>query len=325
MTITRFDFLAAYRQAYPGVNPEGVYCAVTGKQIATLTDSEIDGLLAIVDQHDPESAADDWFTRQMASMRPSMQWNKLRLNSLNVLRKADPLGTLGYMMSRLFAPIAKPKPRYGLVDLPSLDEVIETNRNRVLLMVHLEKWNPLLVKRVLYMLAAIDAAAGLNSLTPPFSARDLYDGQGNAFAMRVKLMEWYHGVVKAIAKKASQREMQSTFYRDGSTLAKALHVSMFMDRDGPRTSIIAQLNESAAQRKARLEKQAKSSIGSIDRARKNADRGFMESMLDSLLDENHPVAKAPAPTKTEPASTPKPAAVPSTKMPKGFGIKKVAA
>lgn len=310
---TRFDFLAAYVKQYPGVNPLGVYCQTTGKLIATLTDSEASGLFALVESMDSESAADDWFVRQMASMRPSMQWNVMRTDSLNVLRKVDPLGCLGYMMTRLMhTKVRKPLMNGALVDLPTQQEVIDANRHKVLLMAAMSQWNPLLVKRVLYMLTLADARIGLHELTPPFHVSELYNGQTNAFNMRTKLMTWYADVLTMIVEREKNRSQSSEFYRDGNTLAKHAHVSMFFE-SGHRTDLIARLNESKEEKRVRLAKQRVTGVNREKRDARQADKDFMRNVLTQLMHET-PTATTAPPTQ----STPTPAPRKIT----GFGLKR---
>lgn len=96
------ETIRAFQSTYE-IDPEGIYCLLTGKRIGT---SDIDELIELIESFsddDPEGRADDLAMRLFGSMRPSMRWNKMRSESLETLRKSNPLETLSYLLNRLFS------------------------------------------------------------------------------------------------------------------------------------------------------------------------------------------------------------------------------
>lgn len=103
VTNPEFDVeaLIDYMQVNMGMNPFTLYCQVTGKPIGRLNPDELAPFL----KGDIDEVADDLFIRILASMRPSIHWNRMRDESLAVLAKSQSIETLAYLLNRLFQPV----------------------------------------------------------------------------------------------------------------------------------------------------------------------------------------------------------------------------
>lgn len=146
------------------IDPTGIYCLFTGKQIGM---TDIDEFISLIDSFadpDPEGCADDLAMRLFASMRPSMRWNKMRSESLEDMRKSAPLETLSYLLNRLF-----------MSQAGSGEGFVVEHGERIKTFQHIsthynssdEDFNS-----VMLMLLEIDSKLQLKSQTPPFICRD---------------------------------------------------------------------------------------------------------------------------------------------------------
>lgn len=83
------------------IEADAFYCSITGKQIGSLNTYEWRGLIESL-SGTIEEAADDLAMRSLASMRPSMRWNRMRMETLDEMRSSAPIETMAYLLNRLF-------------------------------------------------------------------------------------------------------------------------------------------------------------------------------------------------------------------------------
>jgi hypothetical protein len=89
--------LEALRTQYPALgNGDWIFCLITGKPVAALDGLEVHDLIDSLDG-DAEQAADDYAMRLLASSRPSLRWNHLRVADITALRETHPVETLCYL------------------------------------------------------------------------------------------------------------------------------------------------------------------------------------------------------------------------------------
>src|SRR4051812_22122998 len=145
--------LEAFASAY-GFDPHGIYCQVTGKRIGLTDEGELRALVGSI-PGDPDSVIDDLAVRIFASMRPSLRWNKMRIDSLETMRKQVPTETLAYLLNRLFAPLDQ-------IKLP-IDVKLGDYHNRIRIFNLLTEWGEHdSLNLVTHMLLEIDAKMNLS-------------------------------------------------------------------------------------------------------------------------------------------------------------------
>jgi hypothetical protein len=113
-----------------GFDPFRIYCQVTGKPFATILEEEMDSVLSLVceSNDDADAAAQDLWLRVVASMRPSLKWNKFRSNTLAELRVSDPIETLAYLVNRMFGPHNRRQRRYDSEPLRGTHQSLAANQ-----------------------------------------------------------------------------------------------------------------------------------------------------------------------------------------------------
>ena len=151
-----------------GFDPYGIYCQFTGARIGSTLKEEMDSLLAYIGGVDADDIADDLAMRILASMRPSIRWNKMRAETLQQLRVTDPVGTMAYLMNRLFAPLNHRKTR--------LEDMLSSYRERIEAYKMIQSWGTTDESNtIFYMLLELDAKWNLDTEYPPFSFRTFAD------------------------------------------------------------------------------------------------------------------------------------------------------
>lgn len=269
-----------------GFDPTGVYCQITGRRIGTTDSSELElliGLVNEVDEGDAEAIADDLAIRVLASMRPSICWNKMRSESLKELRVADPIGTLAYLINRMFAPLNHRK--IAITDLLG----VYADRIRTYRLLE-ERGITDATNTILYMLLELDAKWNLDTETPPFNAFDFlrYDITDDH---RVEMVQaWYERRIAAYDKKVKADELQSRWFRDGNILAKPAFLDAYIESKP--------LSKTAAKKQE-----------------KKQESDFFAGLLSEIR-----MGKAETEAEAE-AIEPKPAFIPIRKMPARFGVK----
>ncbi len=280
MTVTITQIVKTFR-AEQGFDPYGIYCQFTGQRIGSTLKSEMDALLGYIGGSDADDIADDLAMRILASMRPSIRWNKMRAETLQQLRVTDPVGTMAYLMNRLFAPLNHRKTR--------LEDLLSSYRERIEAHAMIQSWGKTDESHtIFYMLLELDAKWNLDTEYPPFSFRDFADCE--SMLKRIELLQaWYDRRVEAYTKKVAADEMQVRWSRSGNTLAKPAFLDLYCESK-PLTK-----------------------VGMV-KAAKQEERDLMAGLLSEIMMERVTVDQAIA-------MTPKPVLVPITKMPRKFGVK----
>jgi hypothetical protein len=197
------SFFAAFTESYPGVDPTGTYCLMTGRMIGT--NHEVIELVESSDM-DVEELADDIAIRLFASMRPGLFWNKMNLKSVANLQESRPVETLAWLLNRLLNP-----PQFK-------GDVFAINHDRIrtfqwCLTLDFEVRNELIDR-----LIALDARLNLNAQLPDFTFDTL-----SAKAIHL----WLESAEKQADKREKAMELQTRWYRDGNTMSKAAAVQTF--------------------------------------------------------------------------------------------------
>lgn len=153
--------------------PNALYCSVTGKRLGAMDDDEFQATLDLLapTEQNLESIIDDMRLRVVASMRPSTRWNKFRSESLDELRKAQPIETLAYLLNRLFEPLN------NLGSIWSIEQ-------RIHVWQELQQINGP-VTQVIHQLLEMDTRTGLNQLFVGYQRGMLLDFEAFAESIDV--------------------------------------------------------------------------------------------------------------------------------------------
>lgn len=202
------NFVDAFHDSY-GFCPMRIYCIATGKQIGTMYDEEIESIIG--DWQGDDTVIDDVATRLLASMRPSIQWNKMREETLDDMRRRNPVDTLAYLLNRLLAP--------SEFKQLSLERRLDNHADRI----KLHSWlvdafdsNSDLATKILHMLIEIDARLGLESQPQPFN----YGQFGTLLELFNLVADWYAERLKVYQAKVKHDEEMQRWNRHGNPLAK---------------------------------------------------------------------------------------------------------
>lgn len=106
-----------------GVDPTGLYCAVTGRPYGYLGTHELEETIRFLDNDDLESFCDDLFVRMIAGMRPCLNWSRVEPVTIEFARHHDKAGLLSYLINRCNE--SKPS-----ADTP-FSELMERNQRRI--------------------------------------------------------------------------------------------------------------------------------------------------------------------------------------------------
>lgn len=201
-------------------DPRGIYCQVTGKRIGTTSTEEFCELIASL-PGSVEMVCDDIAIRLLASLRPSLRWNKMRAESLKEMRVAAPVDTLAYLLNRLFAPLNARK--------TSMSDLLGVNEDKIKLHTQLSRWGieSTELQTIAYMLLELDAKWGLDLEGAPFSC--------DAFIMatthveRLAMLQPYHTRrMKDWDAKLKHDEQVTRWHRSGNALARPAFFAAFM-------------------------------------------------------------------------------------------------
>lgn len=205
--LTACDVSDSYLESF-GYMAEGIYCNVTGKRIGTI---DTDEFLATIDMLNPTTAnievvLDDYRLRLVASMRPSTRWNKFRNESLDELRKAQPIETLAYLLNRLFEPLN------NLGSIWSIEQ-------RIYVWQELQQINGP-VTQVIHQLLEMDTRTGLNQLFVGYQRGMLLDFE--AFAESIDVIY--------TAQQVKWAQLDAEYrYQIANPLAKQSFFNSFME------------------------------------------------------------------------------------------------
>lgn len=266
-----------------GVNPTLIYCLMTGRPIGQTF--EFDELIESLDG-EPADIIDDVVLRTLASMRPSIRWNRLRTESLDSLRKTHPVETMCYLLNRLLTPTKEQRLKGSVLDhhrdlIQLYSKLTEDTDSSP------ESW-----ANVMLALLTIEARAGLLTQEAPITFADL-----------LKLESPIEGIEKRIDIWCAKR---IAFIDNAEADAK-----WFAANPGARRAMMSAFWEVKPKAESTVKKEAK-----------QREANTLGAMLDELLS---PGITASKPEAQRPAATPAPkvTARPSTKMPMRFGVKKI--
>lgn len=97
------EVVEAYNTNHSPLELNKLYCSVTGKTIGFVADNAYSALIESL-TGSPEEIADELEIRLIASMRPSIEWNMMRVESIADMRKTSPNDVLAYILNRFFFP-----------------------------------------------------------------------------------------------------------------------------------------------------------------------------------------------------------------------------
>lgn len=214
-----------------GVNPQNVYCQITGAPIGQLTMSEWE---LIWDSLDPladcDEIIDELYGRTIASMRPSPAWNYIRRGTLNRLRKSDPVRTCAFLLGRFFEPRDS---AYSRVKR-SYDDRIQDGINRIICFQKLQQCDPQseTFKSFVVRLFLLDADFDLSIVDyiPDFPKTPL-DLDPAKFNDYIPLLQSYYDLLVARKLKLERQAKleASRMSRGGNRMAREAATSAFME------------------------------------------------------------------------------------------------
>lgn len=245
MSITLVEVLAKVQESY-GFEATGVYCLCTGKRIGTFEYDELEDVFATLpDSGELEMLADDFALRLLASMRPSMRWNKMRVESIAQLRKTAPIETMAYLLIRL---MSAPDSSNGLVG--SLDK-------RIHLFARLKQLDSSTdaFRDALYKLVDIDARLNLLRQPIPFAWDDLLRIAESVEQLDAMITPWHDSCVKRWMNLENERK-----FREGNGLTRQALYEATFERKPP-------------------------SMAKVVKERKRSDSEFMTGLLRELVGE----------------------------------------
>ena len=278
------EVIEAFQKAY-GFDPSGIFCSATGKRVGSTHIEELESLINLVGGDSAEEIADDIAMRLLASMRPSMKWNKFRAESLKELRKSDPIETLAYLVNRMFAPHNRLKVGISIM-MNYWEQRIATFKT-------LNEWGINDSTNTLsYMLLELDAKWNLDTEQPPFSWQAFFIDAPDMDSRIAMVQSWYADRMVAWEKRLKDEETMTRWFRNGSALAKPAFMDAYMESKP--------LSPTA-----------------LKKAEKSAEQELFGNLLYEIMGKPTLDGK-----ETEPhTATPRPTFVPIRKMPKRFGVK----
>lgn len=267
-----------------GVNPTQIYCLVTGAPIGE--SYEYADLVATM-IGETDHLVDDVLMRVLASMRPSLRWNRMKPETLNDLRVSSPVETLCYLLNRLMAPTSTQRD-YG--DFRIL------HRNRIQLWQRLSESYGNHAKEsidaVMMKLLEVEAKLGLLSQESPIQYAQLLAAERPLEAILGRLDSWHEERMKW--HEAQEREAKFFAANPGARIALG---KMFWE--------VKPKSEATIQREV-----------------KQQTRNVLDNILDELLNPGITATK-PEAMRVHVPEQPQSAPRPKTKMPARFGVKKV--
>jgi len=212
---TRLADVVTFMQDNMGVNPLTVYCQFTGKPCGRMYQDEVEALLNPDD--DIETAADDLFVRTLASMRPSITWNYMRSDSLEVLMVKQPTETLAYLLNRLFQPSD-----YGKLPFAARLDDLHT---RIRLYDFLANLSQSDHSRLMQWLIEVDAKMNLTMQSIDLRAVDFM----LFFDKAMESIEAWHAYCMKRYQRSLRLEEDQRRWMKGNTLARPAFFRSFME------------------------------------------------------------------------------------------------
>ena len=90
--------LEAFADLYPRLEPQTLYCTLTGSPIGITPWRDLHMTLAML-EGEPDERANELATRILASSRPGLFWNKIRVVDVDRFRAIYPRETLCYLLN----------------------------------------------------------------------------------------------------------------------------------------------------------------------------------------------------------------------------------
>jgi len=264
-----------------GFDPAGIYCLITGKSVGLASVDEIE---YVIESHkDAEQAADDLAMRALASMRPSMLWNRLREESLDQMRLTRPREVMAYLLNRLMQPLANDKNALNQLSL---------NKNRIHLFNALqsadcnsERWHLAMMR-----LLEIESKLSLKPEESPITYAQLLAAT-DILDVLDRLESWHAKRVEFHAKA----EADAKFFAANPGARRAFVTAWFAHK--PKSEAV------------------------VKKESKQQEQNLMSAILQELMQpgihSEKPMTQRPVMPTVKPA-----APRPSTKMPARFGAKK---
>lgn len=259
-----------------------IYCSVTGKPIGEYLDSEWNNI-----RETTNDDFEDIAFRNLASMRPSMLWNRMNVETLESIRQVRPDEVMAYLLNRLFEPLKDDK-GYPWAQL---------HLNRIKIYAKLESLERTEdFDSVLLMLLEIEGKLGLRTERAPFKCEALLESEHFMANLRFLLTPWYNN-------------------RIAYHLEQEREAKFFAANPGARKAWARQFFETAPKSETTIKKEAK-----------QKESNFFDAMLDELMGtaDSKPSVMRPNPDHVTTVSQVK-AVLPSTKMPMRWGVKAVEA
>jgi hypothetical protein len=242
--VSSYDSFCEAFEASHGFSPLGLYCIATGKRIGTFDGADLDSLVGSWSGDD--QLIDDVATRLLASMRPSIRWNVMREETLDEMRKTQPIDTLAYLLNRLFAAPEHRTQRF--------ESRLESYRDRIRLHHYLTHYADVdALTKILHMLIEVDAKAGLEQLIQPFSCEVFMQSDDPVTLVG----RFYAEQIRIYARKVAEDEAQSRWTKYGNPLARKASASITRENRPPSQT-------------------------AIKKAAKSADSKFFEDLFDEL-------------------------------------------
>ena len=274
------DTISAFESAY-GYDPSFQYCLFTGKPIGIVNATEFGELIGLLPEHDK---LNNLRTRVLASMRPSMKWNRDALDSLPIMRKAHPVETMAYLLNQLF-----------MVPKGEREDVLQGHESRIYLFAKLEEWHYTYGRSlgtvsnspwdsVLHMLLELNVKFTLKNERAPFALSEFMDLPIESFLVILmeRLRPWHSKRVEFHARQEAQ-----AIYHSMNPGSKKAYFDSFMDQ---RPELVKAVS------KAKVEAKAK----------KRTEMSMFADIFDSIIALDPSILDERAPATAKPASSPAP-------------------
>lgn len=285
MTHTFSEVSEQIKFAY-GFDPQYHYCAATGKPIGF---AFIDELTEVIDSipGDIESVADDLAMRIIASMRPSVKWNRIQPDDLNLWGQKHPIETMAYLLNRFFEP-AKGQPLHWF----------KTSLDRIKLFQWLlaQPITGAKIDSIRLMLLELESKQSLVIARSPIDCQVML-GDSDPILVLYKAIQQYY-----LARTTELAESESNGF--------AIHVNLAARRAFFSNLLDAGLTEAATEAKAA-------------KAAKQQDKNVLSTILESIMTPDKYAAKPSSQRVSESSFEQSQVSLANTQMPKRFGAKAV--
>lgn len=215
----RMQFLTQYQ-----FDPTKLYCLHTGKPIGIILFEEFESTVAeiAINCTDLESIADDLAMRILASMRPSLKWNKLRDSTLPEMRVNQPVETLAYLLNKLMTPSRD----------DNTQDFFQVHRTRILTYQQVSRLTKEQVDEMTHLLLEIEAKLNLEKEVSPLTIDA--PPKESWFTLTMSLLRPWHAKRVAFHAKA---EADAQWFAANPGARKAFYAS-WMERAPPSETAV---------------------------------------------------------------------------------------